>query len=144
MRLVGLVVDRRTDPSLLPDVLFLVGALAAVPELKDHFGDILAIERILDLIQRAYKHNGLHVSEVVGNSALALANLCVVHVQNTSRFNKYNGSELIVKALIQRGEYNDAKGVNGISALSCNLCFKNEDMKKSLGNKGACEALVQV
>lgn len=60
------------------------------------------------------------------------------------RFAKYRGSELIVKALRQRGEFNDAVGVNGISALMCNLGFKNEDMKKSLGAGGAATALVQV
>lgn len=144
MRLVGLVIDKESNPAILPDVLFLIGALSSVPSLKNHFGEIRGIERILDLIRRAYKHEGFHVSEVVGNSCLALANLCIAHVHNTNRFNKYKGSELIVNVLRKRGECNDARGVNSASALMCNLCFKNEDMKKSLGNHGACGALVEV
>lgn len=144
MRLVGLILDKKTDPAMLPNALFLISTIAADPGLKEHFGQIMAIERILDLVRNIYRNKEVHISDIVGNSCLTLANLCFMHVPNTTRFNRHRGTELIVEVLNWRGDLNDERGVNGCSAVICNLCFKNEGMKETFGSKNACEALVQV
>eukprot|EP01053_Blabericola_migrator_P007079 Blabericola_migrator_1__7078@NODE_358_length_9448_cov_212_227694_g286_i0_p1_GENE_NODE_358_length_9448_cov_212_227694_g286_i0NODE_358_length_9448_cov_212_227694_g286_i0_p1_ORF_typecomplete_len2266_score432_97KAP/PF05804_12/16KAP/PF05804_12/5_1KAP/PF05804_12/1_7e08KAP/PF05804_12/4_8e02Arm_2/PF04826_13/4_8e03Arm_2/PF04826_13/1_1e03Arm_2/PF04826_13/5_7Arm_2/PF04826_13/0_095Arm_2/PF04826_13/3_2e06Arm_2/PF04826_13/2_1Arm_2/PF04826_13/4_9e03VATPase_H_N/PF03224_14/2_6e03VATPase_H_N/PF03224_14/1_1VATPase len=143
MRLVGVVADLDTPPAAFPDVLFLIGTLAPLEQMKDTFHGYKAVEKIIKLLKRAYKQQGAFVSEVVTNACLALATLCVVHLPNTKRFRKKKGAEIIVDTLNVRGSMNDHKSVNAASALICNLCFKNEKMKDLLGEEGACEAVVK-
>eukprot|EP01054_Gregarina_sp_Poly1_P006730 Gregarina_sp_Poly_1__6729@NODE_361_length_9223_cov_159_738751_g298_i0_p1_GENE_NODE_361_length_9223_cov_159_738751_g298_i0NODE_361_length_9223_cov_159_738751_g298_i0_p1_ORF_typecomplete_len1985_score330_78Arm_2/PF04826_13/28Arm_2/PF04826_13/8_6Arm_2/PF04826_13/0_0017Arm_2/PF04826_13/31KAP/PF05804_12/5_7KAP/PF05804_12/6_7e05CDC14/PF08045_11/2_1CDC14/PF08045_11/1_2e02CDC14/PF08045_11/2e03VATPase_H_N/PF03224_14/7e02VATPase_H_N/PF03224_14/0_78Atx10homo_assoc/PF09759_9/5_7Atx10homo_assoc/PF09759_9/76Y len=143
MRLVGVIADLDTPPAAFPDVLFLVGTLAPLGSMKDKFHGYKAVEKICNLLRRAYKQNGSFVSEVVTNACLALATLSVVHLPNTKAFQKRKGPELIVATLAHRGQLNDHRSVNAACALLCNLCYKNEDMKVALGQEGACEAVVK-
>lgn len=143
MRLVGVTADLDTPPAAFPDILFLIGTLAPLGSMKETFHKYKAVEKICNLLKRAYKQNGTFVCEVVTNACLALATLCVVHLPNTKKLQKKKGTELIVQTLQHRGSMNDHKSVNAACALICNLCYKNEEMKVALGEDGACEAVVK-
>ncbi|EZG67689.1 hypothetical protein GNI_066500 [Gregarina niphandrodes] len=146
LRLVGLVVDTETPPAAFSDVLYLIGSTAghkleSGKLLKDLYCEYKAVDSIVSLIKRAYKQKGAYVSETITNGCLALAALVVVHLPNIRRFQKHGGVFLLVDLINVRGSFNDSSSVNGASALVCNLCFKNPDMKGSLGAAGACAAL---
>eukprot|EP00923_Selenidium_pygospionis_P001038 GHVN01001571.1.p1 GENE.GHVN01001571.1~~GHVN01001571.1.p1 ORF type:complete len:2595 (+),score=325.02 GHVN01001571.1:17885-25669(+) len=137
-RLIVIIEDRNVDPVLLPDVLFLLGSLAVVPEIKTKIGEIGGIQAIVQLLERVYEDKA--VSAVVTNSCLALANITISHDKNIQIFTKLKGADLNVSVLRARAD--DFDVANAASVLLCNLCYKREDMKKLFGKNGAAAGLV--
>ncbi|KFH17871.1 putative anonymous antigen-1 [Toxoplasma gondii MAS] len=138
-RLIGIISDVNADMALLPDVLFLLGSLAVVPEIKTKIGELNGIAACTDLLQRALPKP--NTAPVVTNVCLAFANICIGHKKNTEIFSKLGGPALNVKVLNDRGHEYDV--CNAASVLLCNLLYKNESMKKLLGTNGAPAALVK-
>nr|CEL69917.1 TPA: anonymous antigen-1, putative [Neospora caninum Liverpool] len=138
-RLIGIVSDVNADVALLPDVLFLLGSLAVVPEIKTKIGELNGIAACTDLLNRSLPKP--NTAPVVTNVCLAFANICIGHKKNTEIFSKLGGPALNVKVLNDRGHEYDV--CNAASVLLCNLLYKNESMKKLLGTNGAPAALVK-
>eukprot|EP00921_Rhytidocystis_pertsovi_P020754 GHVQ01033093.1.p1 GENE.GHVQ01033093.1~~GHVQ01033093.1.p1 ORF type:complete len:2566 (+),score=376.05 GHVQ01033093.1:821-7699(+) len=138
-RLRDLIDKRPTDALLLPDVLFLVGSLGVVPEIKTKIGEIGGILSLVELL-RFLLHDET-ASAVITNCCLALANVCIGHKKNIAIFASAKGQDLNVTVLEVRGASFDIS--NAASVLLCNLMYKNEDMKKIYGVNGAPKALVE-
>lgn len=139
-RLIAVVQDVNADIALLPDVLFLLGSLAVVPEIKTKIGELNGVHACTELLQRSLPNPA--ATAVLTNVCLAFANICIGHKKNTEIFAKLGGPDLNVKVLNQRGHEYDV--CNAASVLLCNLLYKNEAMKKYLGTNGAPAALVKV
>eukprot|EP00923_Selenidium_pygospionis_P019890 GHVN01034600.1.p1 GENE.GHVN01034600.1~~GHVN01034600.1.p1 ORF type:complete len:2578 (+),score=454.78 GHVN01034600.1:733-7734(+) len=137
-RLIVIIEDKNVDAALLPDVLFLLGSLAVVPEIKTKIGEIGGIQALIKLLERV--HLDSTVSAVVTNCCLALANITISHDKNIQIFTKLKGADLNVTTLKARAADYDV--ANAASVLLCNLCYKREDMKKLFGKNGAAAALV--
>ncbi|PHJ24002.1 anonymous antigen-1 [Cystoisospora suis] len=138
-RLIAVVQDVNADIALLPDVLFLLGSLAVVPEIKTKIGELNGVHACTELLQRSLPNPA--ATAVLTNVCLAFANICIGHKKNTEIFAKLGGPDLNVKVLNQRGHEYDV--CNAASVLLCNLLYKNETMKKYLGTNGAPAALVK-
>lgn len=143
LRLVGLLADPETSPLCFPHVLYLIGVTTPFEDLRDLYGTLQTVERIISLLKRAHNKVGLSVSESITNGCLALANLVVLHIPNIRHFTTARGDFLVPVILKVRGKYKDTPSLNAASALICNLCFRNEEMKSVMGRRGACEALVE-
>ncbi|PFH34228.1 putative anonymous antigen-1 [Besnoitia besnoiti] len=138
-RLIAIVSDVNADIALLPDVLFLLGSLAVVPEIKTKIGELNGVSACTDLLKRSLPNPA--AAAVVTNVCLAFANICIGHKKNTEIFSKLGGPDLNVRVLNERGHEYDI--CNAASVLLCNLLYKNEVMKKFLGTNGAPAALVK-
>lgn len=138
-RLIAIVSDPNGDMALLPDVLFLLGSLAVVPEIKTKIGELKGVDACTDLLHRTIDNPA--AAPVVTNVCLAFANVCIGHKKNTDIFSKLGGPDLNVRVLNERGHEYDV--CNAASVLLCNLLYKNENMKKLLGTNGAPAALVK-
>lgn len=129
-----------SDIALLPDVLFLLGSLAVVPEIKTKIGELDGVTACNELLQRSLANP--QATAVVTNTCLAFANICIGHKKNTELFHKLGGPDLTVRVLNERCKEYDV--CNAASVLLCNLLYKNELMKHHLGTNGAPAALVKV
>lgn len=127
-RLVAVVLDKTARLDLLPDVLFLVSALAIVKEMRDLLGELGAVEACLDLLNRCLKQQAQMHSQSSGvsglaspfrgsgavsqnpgnisdvppvqtNACLALSSLTFNHVENLRRFIANKGLELNVDTM---------------------------------------------
>lgn len=132
--------DLNADLALLPDVLFLLGSLAVVPEIKSKIGELNGVTACFELLQRSLPNP--QATAVVTNTCLAFANICIGHKKNTELFHKLGGPDLTVRVLNERCTEYDV--CNAASVLLCNLLYKNEAMKQHLGTNGAPAALVKV
>lgn len=143
-RLIEVINKKNADLELLPDVLFLLGTLAVVPEIKTMIGELKGIEACLDLIRRCLKDVKVSTSRVQTNACLALANITIGHGPNIAKFTAAKGQDLNVevlqKSMAKAQEYDIA---NGASILMCNTCFKRDDQKEFYGKKGAPDAVMQ-
>ncbi|KAL8436218.1 hypothetical protein Efla_003748 [Eimeria flavescens] len=138
-RLIAIIKDVKADLALLPDVLFLLGSLAVVPEIKTKIGELDGVTACSELLHRSLPNP--HATAVVTNTCLAFANICIGHKKNTELFHKLGGPDLTVKVLNERCKEYDVS--NAASVLLCNLLYKNEAMKQYLGTNGAPAALVK-
>ncbi|CDJ64851.1 LOW QUALITY PROTEIN: hypothetical protein, conserved [Eimeria necatrix] len=138
-RLIAIIADLNADLALLPDVLFLLGSLAVVPEIKSKIGELNGVTACFELLQRSLPNP--QATAVVTNTCLAFANICIGHKKNTELFHKLGGPDLTVRVLNERCTEYDV--CNAASVLLCNLLYKNEAMKQHLGTNGAPAALVK-
>lgn len=70
-----LLQDVNADIALLPDVLFLLGSLAVVPEIKTKIGELEGVTACHDLLNRSLPNP--QATAVVTNTCLAFANICI-------------------------------------------------------------------
>eukprot|EP00920_Eleutheroschizon_duboscqi_P034335 GHVT01082512.1.p1 GENE.GHVT01082512.1~~GHVT01082512.1.p1 ORF type:complete len:1288 (-),score=358.80 GHVT01082512.1:657-4220(-) len=138
-RLIAIVNDAKADLAVLPDVLFLMGSLAVIPEIKTKIGTIGGIEAVVKLMNRQLAND--EALPVITNSCLALANICIGHKKNNATFIKVKGPEITVAVLNARAGALDV--VNAASVLVCNLLYKNEENKILFGQNGTPAALVK-
>ncbi|OEH79639.1 hypothetical protein cyc_04251 [Cyclospora cayetanensis] len=138
-RLIAIIKDLNADIALLPDVLFLLGSLAVVPEIKTKIGELDGVNACFELLSRSLPNP--QATAVVTNTCLAFANICIGHKKNTELFHKLGGPDLTVRVLNERCTEYDV--CNAASVLLCNLLYKNESMKQHLGTNGAPAALVK-
>lgn len=83
-RLIDVVVDKNARLDLLPDVLFLLAALAVVPEIKTMIGELKGVEGCLDLLVRSLK-NPAGTAAVQTNDCLAMGAITLGHGANLQR-----------------------------------------------------------
>eukprot|EP00915_Cephaloidophora_sp_WS-2016_P001047 GHVH01001424.1.p1 GENE.GHVH01001424.1~~GHVH01001424.1.p1 ORF type:complete len:2146 (+),score=298.22 GHVH01001424.1:227-6664(+) len=141
-RILALLIDPETPPSCFSNLLYCIGVIANFrAKYTNQIGD-KGIELILSLIKRAYKYDGMYVSQTVSNSCIALASLVVQHPHNTTIFEDQKGIKLLVDVIKVRGNMNDSQAVNAAAALTSNLCFKHLPMKETLGSQYICEAII--
>eukprot|EP00917_Polyrhabdina_sp_WS-2016_P004717 GHVP01010878.1.p1 GENE.GHVP01010878.1~~GHVP01010878.1.p1 ORF type:complete len:1102 (-),score=199.83 GHVP01010878.1:3916-6732(-) len=147
-RLVDYVNRKDADLLALPDVLFLIGVLAMIPDIKNDFGELKCVEGVLDLIRKCLKNKVDDTAPVQTNACLALSNVCIGHGPNISRFVKDKGVELNVTVMEQSMVKKDKDEpvqydvANAASVLMCNLSFKRDDMKEIFGKKKAPAAVM--
>lgn len=67
--------DVNADIALLPDVLFLLGSLAVVPEIKTKIGELDGVTACNELLNRSLPNP--QATAVVTNTCLAFANICI-------------------------------------------------------------------
>lgn len=136
-------VETSTDPALLKDVLYLIGALASVPEMKTLVGELRGVEACLELADRCIQGTfGVEGSPVITNACLALARLTIGHSPNTARFIAARGVEINVKAVNESArEGLDYDVGNGASVLMCNTCYRRDDLKEAFGKQGGPKAI---
>lgn len=138
-RLIEIVNSDKKDNIILPDVLFLLGSLAVVHEIKTMIGELKGIEACVNLLLRS-----MHVEKMeptITNCCLALANMCIDYKPNSNIFFNLKGPDLNVRILREYRSHFDI--TNGASVLLCNVLFKNEAMKKYYGTNGAPLELVE-
>lgn len=144
-RLIEVISNINTDLTLLPDVLFLLGALATVPEIKTLIGELNGVEACLDLLRRCMKNTKDNTSPVQTNACLALANITINHGPNISKFVAAKGVEMNVEvmnnSMASKTDYDVA---NAASVLMCNLCYRRDDIKQLFGGKGGPPAVTNV
>eukprot|EP01053_Blabericola_migrator_P012968 Blabericola_migrator_1__12967@NODE_85_length_14814_cov_131_925612_g76_i0_p1_GENE_NODE_85_length_14814_cov_131_925612_g76_i0NODE_85_length_14814_cov_131_925612_g76_i0_p1_ORF_typecomplete_len2624_score585_46Arm_2/PF04826_13/13Arm_2/PF04826_13/13Arm_2/PF04826_13/0_17Arm_2/PF04826_13/0_13Arm_2/PF04826_13/20Arm_2/PF04826_13/2_4e02Arm_2/PF04826_13/1_1e03Arm_2/PF04826_13/1Arm_2/PF04826_13/5_6e05KAP/PF05804_12/9_8e02KAP/PF05804_12/0_005KAP/PF05804_12/34KAP/PF05804_12/35KAP/PF05804_12/3_4e02KAP/PF05804_1 len=145
-RLIAVVADKTARIDLLPDVLFLLAALAVVPEIKTMIGELKGVEECLDLLQRSLKNPVEGVAAVETNDCLALSAITLGHGANLQRFVANKGLELNIQAMdaaMADGNKLEYDVANAASLLMCNTCFKRDEMKEMYGKKGACQAVMR-
>lgn len=138
-RLIEIINDEHKDKVILPDVLFLLGSLSIVRDIKTKIGELKGVEACVNLLLRS-----LHVEKMeptITNACLALANMCIDHKPNCGNFFNLRGPDLNVRILREYRSNFDV--TNGASVLLCNVLFKNEQMKKYYGTNGAPLELVE-
>lgn len=144
-RLIEVVNDVNSDLTLLPDVLFLMGALGTVPEVKTLMGELKGIEACLDLLRRSIKNTTDNTSPVQTNACLALANITISHGPNIAKFVAAKGVEMNVEVMENSmSSKTDYDVANAASVLMCNLCYRRDDIKQTFGGKGGPPALTAV
>eukprot|EP01071_Lankesteria_metandrocarpae_P007663 Lankesteria_metandrocarpae@DN4742_c0_g2_i1.p1 len=137
-RLLDVVLKKDSNILLLPDVFFLLGTLAVVPQIKNLIGELKGVEACLDNLKRYLKVPMNDSGPVLTNCCLALANITGGHHQNVARFVKEKGLELNIQALtvsMQEAVFYDV--ANAASVLMCNLCYRRDDLKQEFGQRGA-------
>eukprot|EP01054_Gregarina_sp_Poly1_P008217 Gregarina_sp_Poly_1__8216@NODE_477_length_8073_cov_152_830877_g386_i0_p1_GENE_NODE_477_length_8073_cov_152_830877_g386_i0NODE_477_length_8073_cov_152_830877_g386_i0_p1_ORF_typecomplete_len2623_score466_04KAP/PF05804_12/4_4e02KAP/PF05804_12/1_9KAP/PF05804_12/0_0024KAP/PF05804_12/17KAP/PF05804_12/3_3e02KAP/PF05804_12/5_2e02KAP/PF05804_12/0_00038KAP/PF05804_12/0_014Arm_2/PF04826_13/0_05Arm_2/PF04826_13/2_5Arm_2/PF04826_13/77Arm_2/PF04826_13/2e03Arm_2/PF04826_13/5Arm_2/PF04826_13/7_6e02Arm_2/PF04826 len=145
-RLIDVVADKTARLDLLPDVLFLLAALAVVPEIKTMIGELKGVEECLDLLQRSLKASPEGMAAVQTNCCLALSAITLGHGANLQRFVQHKGLELniqVMDAAMDDGNKLEYDVANAASLLMCNTCFKRDEMKEMYGKKGACQAVMR-
>lgn len=144
-RLIEVVNNRQTDLTLLPDVLFLLGALATIPEVKTLLGELKGVEACLDLVRRCLKNTTDNTSPVQTNACLALANMTISHGPNIAKFIAAKGIEVNVEvmehSMATKSDYDVA---NASSVLMCNSCYRRDDVKELFGAKKGPPAVTNV
>ncbi|CRH00742.1 conserved Plasmodium protein, unknown function [Plasmodium relictum] len=138
-RLISIINNPQTDKIIFPDVLFLIGSLSVVKEIKTKIGELKGIEACVNLLLRSL--NVEKMEPTITNCCLALANMCIDHKANSSIFCNLKGPDLNVRILREYRSNFDV--TNGASVLLCNILFKNEEMKKHYGKNGSPAELVQ-
>ncbi|CAD2095993.1 conserved Plasmodium protein, unknown function [Plasmodium vinckei lentum] len=139
VRLINIINSLQTDKILYPDVLFLIGSLAIVKEIKTQIGELKGIHACVSLLLRYI--NVESMEPTITNCCLALANMCIDHKENSSIFSSLKGPDINVRILREYRSNFDV--VNGASVLLCNILFRNEEMKKTYGVNGAPGELVE-
>ncbi|SBS86760.1 conserved Plasmodium protein, unknown function [Plasmodium malariae] len=139
VRLTNIINSTDTDKIIYPDVLFLVGSLSVVKEIKTQIGEIKGVDACVSLLYRSL--NKEEMEPTITNSCLALANMCIDHKVNSSIFCNLKGPDLNVQILREYRSNFDV--TNAASVLLCNILFRNEDMKKTYGTNGAPAELVE-
>lgn len=148
-RLVEKVNDTSSDIRMLPDVFFLIGTLASIPQLKDALGELGAVEASQKFVNRERPNLNRGVEErdvapAVTNALLSLGTLCAFHVGNTKRFCDMKGLEASVEimseSMTDRTEYDVA---NASAVVLCNVSFRRDDMKEEYGRLKAPEAIME-
>lgn len=139
VRLINIINSLETDKILYPDVLFLIGSLAIVKEIKTQIGELKGIHACVSLLLRYINVEGMEPT--ITNCCLALANMCIDHKANSSIFSSLKGPDINVRILKEYRSNFDV--VNGGSVLLCNILFRNEEMKKTYGGNGAPGELVE-
>ncbi|EZG69329.1 putative anonymous antigen-1 [Gregarina niphandrodes] len=145
-RLIDVINDKQARVDLLPDVLFLLAALAVVPEIKTLVGELKGVEACLDLLVRSMKNpDHAAVSPVLTNDCLALSAITLGHGSNLQRFINTKGVELNIQAMSQTQNNGklDFDVANAASLLMCNTCFKRDELKELYGKLKACEAVMK-
>ncbi|SBS84940.1 conserved Plasmodium protein, unknown function [Plasmodium ovale curtisi] len=139
VRLTNIINNVETDKIIYPDVLFLIGSLSVVKEIKTQIGEINGIDACVNLLLRSL--NVEKMEPTITNCCLALANMCIDHKTNSNIFCNLKGPDINVRILREYRSNFDV--TNGASVLLCNILFRNEDMKKTYGTNGAPAELVQ-
>ncbi|SCO73469.1 conserved Plasmodium protein, unknown function [Plasmodium vivax] len=139
IRLTAIINNVETDKIIYPDVLFLIGSLSVVKEIKTQIGKIKGIDACVNLLLRSM--NVEKMEPTITNCCLALANMCIDHKGNSNIFCALKGPDLNVRILREYRSNFDV--TNGASVLLCNILFRNEDMKRTYGTNGAPAELVQ-
>ncbi|EUD68706.1 hypothetical protein C922_01106 [Plasmodium inui San Antonio 1] len=139
VRLTAIINNVETEKVIYPDVLFLIGSLSVVKEIKTQIGEINGIEACVNLLLRSI--NVEKMEPTITNCCLALANMCIDHKANSNIFCSLQGPDLNVRILREYRSNFDV--TNGASVLLCNILFRNEDMKITYGTNGAPAELVQ-
>lgn len=144
-RLIEVVNNVNTDITLLPDVLFLLGALATVPQVQILIGELKGVEACLDLLSRCLKNTTDNTSPVQTNTCLALANITISNNQNTMKLVAAKGIELNIEVMENsmktKADYDVA---NAAGVLMCNLCYRQDEVKQIFGKKGGPPAITNV
>lgn len=144
-RAIDLVNNPTTNLLLLPDVLYLLGSLASIPEVKNLVGELNGVEACLGLLVRCLKNTTDNTAPVQTNCCLALANFTVGHHANTSKLVAAKGIELNVEVMEKSMEASKDYDIsNAASVLMCNLCFRRDDVKQAFGKKGGPTAVTNV
>lgn len=139
VRLINIINNIETDKIIFPDVLFLIGSLSVVKEIKIQIGELKGIDACVNLLLRSI--NVEKMEPTITNCCLALANMCIDHKGNSSIFCNLKGPDVNVKILkLYRSNFDVT---NGASVLLCNILFRNEEMKKQYGINGAPAELVE-
>lgn len=137
--------NRDQNLTLLPDVLFLLGALATVPEIKTFIGELRGIEACLDLLTRCLKNTVDNTGPVQTNACLALASITIGHGPNIAQFVNASGIETNIKVMQQSmSDVCQYDVANAASVLMCNLCFRRDDVKKLFGDKAGPKTITEV
>lgn len=143
-RLIAVVSNPSQNLTLLPDVLFLLGALATVQEIKTLVGELRGVEACLDLLTRCLKNTADDTTAVQTNACLALANITIGHGPNIAQFTAARGIEINIEVMERSMEVTQYYDVaNAASVLMCNLCYRRDDIKKLFGNKGGPKTVTE-
>ncbi|GAW81639.1 hypothetical protein, conserved [Plasmodium gonderi] len=139
VRLIGIISNVETDKIIYPDVLFLIGSLSVVKDIKTQIGEMKGIDACVNLLLRSL--NVEKMEATITNCCLALANMCIDNKGNSNIFCALKGPDINVRILREYRSNFDV--TNGASVLLCNILFRNEDMKRTYGTNGAPVELVQ-
>eukprot|EP00917_Polyrhabdina_sp_WS-2016_P018089 GHVP01039040.1.p1 GENE.GHVP01039040.1~~GHVP01039040.1.p1 ORF type:complete len:2570 (-),score=521.82 GHVP01039040.1:59-7732(-) len=145
-RLLEIIKTKKPDPEILeiiPDVLFVLGNIGVMPQIKDQMEHLKGIEQILDLIVRC-RAMKVDTSKIKTNACLSLSTLCMLHTTNTGTFCAKKGMELNISLLaesvtVKNKEWDVA---NGASILVCNISYKRDDLKQKYGQMKAPAAVM--
>eukprot|EP01069_Polyplicarium_translucidae_P006420 Polyplicarium_translucidae@DN2960_c0_g1_i6.p1 len=149
LRLLAIVSDRWSPPEMLPDVLALLGILSQIDGVPALVGSVGGATILLGRIRLCVGGTGTPtsfatISATISNCCLALAGYCSKSKTCTDTFRRQKGVDVLVELIRSRALLSDATSVNAASAVVCNLCFNNDEMRKEFGKGEACEALVEV
>ncbi|KAF7455702.1 putative anonymous antigen-1 [Cryptosporidium felis] len=135
------IVKAKNDIGILPDVLYLLGSLAIIPDIKSDIGESGGIDSICELLRASLKMPPEQISPTVTNGCLALANLTIQHSGNKQLFTKSKGPEIIKSLFGSYIGYWDV--INSLGVLIVNLGYKKDETKKELGSSGIPGVIVQ-
>ncbi|KAJ1606864.1 ARM repeat-containing protein, partial [Cryptosporidium canis] len=135
------IIKAKNDIGVLPDVLYLLGSLAIIPNIKSEIGENGGIDSICELLKASIKMPPEQISPTVTNGCLALANLTIQHTNNKQIFTKSKGPEMIKTLFNSYIGYWDV--INSLGVLIVNLGYKKDETKKELGSCGIPGVIVQ-
>lgn len=135
------IIKAKNDIGVLPDVLYLLGSLAIIPNIKNEIGENGGIDSICELLKASVKMPPEQISPTVTNGCLALANLTIQHTNNKAVFSRCKGQEIIKTLFTTYMGYWDV--INSLGVLIVNLGYKKDETKKELGASGIPAVVVQ-
>ncbi|EEA08286.1 uncharacterized protein CMU_020300 [Cryptosporidium muris RN66] len=135
------IVKAKKDIVILPDVLYLLGSLAIIPDIKTQIGANNGIEAICDLLKASQKMQADQIAPTVTNGCLSLANITIQHTTNKQHFSKSKGPDIVKGLYLTFLEYWDV--INALGMLVVNLGYKKDETKKELGAAGIPGAIIQ-